>query len=493
MLHVVTPVLTTLINASLASGQFPSQLKRAQVKPLLKKTGLDSTSLSNYRPVSNIPFLSKVMEKVVAKQLTTHLTRNGLHDPMQSAYKQGSSTETALLRIKADMEEVLDAGDGVLLVLLDLSAAFDTVDHAILLQRLQEEVGLQDTALQWMKSYLTGRTQAVHINSYASTDAALTTGVPQGSVLGPLLFLIYLLPLQRVIQRHKVKRHGFADDTQLYNRLSLKNPSTLSLQIQSMEKCAADVGCWMTANRLKLNEAKTEVVIITGKNTSHCVEDINIMIGEESITPKPVAKNLGAVIDSNQMMERQVNSVTSSMYYNIRRISKVKHQLTKEACTQAINTTVLSRLDYHNGLLLGATEKSVHKLQVAQNSAARLLTGTSRREHITPILKHLHWLPVRQRITFKVLTIIQKSLHSATAPQYMKDLCPVYQPGRTLRSSADQWGLKVSRSRNQYGARSLGTLGAQLWNELPANIRGPISQSVFRKHLKTVLFKQVYD
>ena len=167
---------------------------------------------------------------------------------MQSAYKQGSSTETALLRIKADMEEVLDAGDGVLLVLLDLSAAFDTVDHAILLERLQEEVGLQDTALQWMKSYLSDRTQAVHINNHKSTEVTLSTGVPQGSVLGLLLFLIYLLPLQRVSQRHKVNRHGFADDTQLYNWLNLCDPAVRSLQVQEMERCVADVCQWMMAN-----------------------------------------------------------------------------------------------------------------------------------------------------------------------------------------------------------------------------------------------------
>ena len=284
-----------------------------------------------------------------------------------------------------------------------------------------------------------------------------------------------------------------ADDTQLYNRLSLKDHAVCHQQVNCMEQCIEDVRGWMTANRLKLNEAKTEVIIITSKNNSHCVKDINIMIGEESISPKPSAKNLGAVIDSNLMMERQVNSVTSSMYHYIRCIAKVKHQLTKEACAQAINTTVLSRLDYHNGLLLGAPEKLVHKLQVAQNSAARLLTGTSRREHITPVLKHLHWLPVRQRITFKVLTNIQKSLHSETAPQYMRELCPVHQPRRTLRSSADHWRVEVSRSRNQYGARSISTLGAQLWNELPINIRGPISRATFRKHLKTILFKQAYN
>ena len=139
---------------------------------------------------------TSVIEKVIAHQLNDHLSRNGLHDVKQSAYKKGSSTETALIRMKSDIEKVLNGGDGELLVLLDLSAAFDTVDHTILLERLHEEVGLRDTALQWMRSYLINRKQAVYINNNISTEAILTTGVPQGSVLGPLLFLVYLLPLR---------------------------------------------------------------------------------------------------------------------------------------------------------------------------------------------------------------------------------------------------------------------------------------------------------
>jgi hypothetical protein len=149
----------------------------------------------------------------------------------RSAYKQGSSTETALLRIKADMEKMLDAGDEVFLVLLDLSAAFDTVDHDIPLQRLHDEVGLRDSALQWIRSYLTGHTQAVRINNSASSATTLTTGVPQGSVLGPLFFLVYLLPLRRVIGLHDVKRHGYADDTQLYNRLAFRDAETQASQV----------------------------------------------------------------------------------------------------------------------------------------------------------------------------------------------------------------------------------------------------------------------
>ena len=426
--HTVLPILTTMVNKSLSSGQFPDSLKQAQVVPLLKKSGLDISDLKNYRPVSNIPFLSKVVEKVIAQQINDHLTRHGLHDEKQSAYKRGCSTETALLRIKADIDHILDDGDGVLLVLLDLSAAFDTIDHGILLQRLATEVGLNDKALAWVESYLTGRRQAVHINGCISKAVPLRIGVPQGSVLGPLLFLIYLLPLKRVIEYHHTSRHGFADDTQLYAQLCLKNPVMCASQIDKMQECLSDVRQWMLTNKLKLNDSKTEVLVIAAKSNIKLTESIKVKIGEEVISPTPVACNLGATLDNTMSMECQISSVTRKVYYNLRRIAKIKQYLTPSACANAINSTVISRLDFHNGLLLGLPAKALSRLQLAQHNAARVLTGTKRAEHITPVLQKLHWLPVQQRVAFKVLTTIQKALHSPTAPAYLAELLPLYRP-----------------------------------------------------------------
>jgi hypothetical protein len=463
------------------------------VAPLLKKTGLDVNVLSNYRPVSNIPFLGKVMEKVVAQQLNAILSSNGLHDDLQSAYRRGTSTETALLRIKADVDAILNDGDSVLLVLLDLSAAFDTIDHGILMARLEKEVGLQGPALRWIQSYLADRTQAVHINSCKSDQVCLSVGVPQGSVLGPLLFLVYLLPLRRVIAQHRIKRHGFADDTQLYNRVTLTRPMLCDRQVQVMENCLAQVREWMRANQLKLNDAKTEVLIVTKKAQLPLTKQIRVQIGEEKIAPSPVAGNLGAKLDQTMSMRQQVNSVTSRMYYNIRRIAMIKRHLTYDTTVKVINATVTSHLDYHNGLLLGLPDSHLHKLQVAQNNAARLLTGTPHREHIKPVLYHLHWLPVRQRISFKVMVTIHKAFHATTAPDYLKELFAPYQPRRALRSSMDPWKLEVARSHNKYGDRSVQVLGAKQWNSLPPELRAPMSQPVFKKCLKTFLFKQVYD
>uniref|UniRef100_A0A8W8MRU8 Reverse transcriptase domain-containing protein n=1 Tax=Magallana gigas TaxID=29159 RepID=A0A8W8MRU8_MAGGI len=165
VLPIELPTITDLVNASLSIEMFPDKLKRALVIPRLKKTGLDTNTFSYYRTVSNIPFISKVIERIVAKQLNNHLTKNGLHDNLQLAYKSGTSTETTILRIKADKEEVLDEGHGILLVLLDLSAAFDTIDHSLLLEKLQKEVGFTEIELSLVQSYLNGRTQAVKLNN----------------------------------------------------------------------------------------------------------------------------------------------------------------------------------------------------------------------------------------------------------------------------------------------------------------------------------------
>jgi len=192
-------------------------------------------------------------------------------------------------------------------------------------------------------------------------------------------------------------------------------------------------------------------------------------------------------------MDNQVSSTIQKAYYNIRRIAKIKNFITKEACAKTINATVTSHLDYHNGLLLGITEEATRRLQVAQNSAARVLTRTPYREHITPVLQHLHWLPVKQRVTFKVLTTIHKALHSPTAPIYLRELCPIYEPGRPgLRSASDKWKIDKKKATYKYGTRSLRTEGAKLWNELPMDMRELESHAVFRKKLKTVLFRREY-
>jgi len=260
-----------------------------------------------------------------------------------------------------------------------------------------------------------------------------------------------------------------------------------------MNECIEDIRVWMYDNKLKMNDAKTEALIITPNRGISTINDISINVGSQDVTPSINVRNLGAMFDSNLKMDKQVNAITKRMYYNIRRIAKIRLNLTTQACKKAINATVLSHLDFHNALLLGVPDTILGKLQLAQNNAARLLAGTAYHHHITPVLYQLHWLPVRHRITFKVLTIIQKIIHSETSPDYLREIAPLYKPLRSLRSAHDNTIIAVPRAHNRYGDRSFCVLATSLWNNLPRELQTPMSPQCFRKKLKTHLFVQHFD
>ena len=239
--ETLTPTITSIVNASLKSGTFPSKLKHALVRPKLKKENLDKNEMKNFRPVSNIPFISKIIEKAVIAQLTTHMISNNLIEPLQSAYRPNHSTETALLRIQNDILLDLDNRRGVILVLLDLSAAFDTIDHSILIDRLRNRIGLQRNALDWFKSYHTKRTQSVLINGIESTPIALDFGAPQGSLMGAEEYKIYTTTIGDIIRRHNLKFHIYADDGQLHVSFILTDKEDLQRALSKIQCCTSDI------------------------------------------------------------------------------------------------------------------------------------------------------------------------------------------------------------------------------------------------------------
>jgi len=248
---------------SLLTGEFPDAFKTSHIMPLLKKPNLDCNELRNYRPIANLQFVSKVLERVAASQLKYYIQDNDLFSPMQSAYRQFHSTETALLRVSNDMLLALDQGKEAVLVLLDYSAAFDTIDHGILFQRLRSRYGITGTALQWIRSYLSNRRQAVLIEDTLSDTFPLPWGVPQGSVKGPLDFILYTGPLSDVINAHADINHMiFADDSQIYVILQ---PNQHSVPASKLEACVSDIRTFAISNKLMLNDAKTEVIHITSK------------------------------------------------------------------------------------------------------------------------------------------------------------------------------------------------------------------------------------
>lgn len=481
----VGPSLLTIINRSLVSGIVPSYFKQAVVQPLLKKPNLDPSLPNNYRPISKLPFVSKVLEKVVANQLTSYLTNHNIPDKFQSGFRKKHSTETALLRVSNDIMMSSDSGKCSVLVLLDLSAAFDTVDHGILLDRLREWVGISGSALSWFASYLKERSFSVAVGPFKSDSSPLLCGVPQGSVLAPILFTLYMLPLGLLISTFKgISYHFYADDIQLH--FSFKPDKIESLSI--LHECLSAIEQWMASSFLQLNAAKTEVLIIASDNIASRVAN---HMGSLTGNIRPFLRNLGVFFDQSMHLDKHVKSLTRSCFFHLRNIAKLRSIVSHAELEMSVHAFISSRLDYCNSLFTCLNKSSVDQLQLVQNAAARLLTRSKKSCHITPILASLHWLPVHLRIHFKVLVFTHRALHGLT-PAYISDLLQPYSASRSLRSS-DQVLLAVPRTRlKTKGDRAFGVVAPGLWNALPLDLRASSSELIFKKQLKTLLFRQAF-
>ena len=295
--------------------------------------------------MSGLCFLSKLVERVVARQLTSHINNNKLDNPHQSAYKPGHSTETALLSIKNEVHLSLARGEPTALVLLDLSAAFDTIDHNILLGYLKTWFGLGGTALRWFASYLRNRCQAIKIGSTLSELSNLIYGVPQGSVLGPLLFSLYTTPLSKIIRLHPhIKFHFYADDTQLYIHLSPKNAFSA---LAKLNACLRDVQEWMSLSKLKLNPEKTEFIVFGSKAQRQKISShFPVSILGSLLHPVDSVRNLGVWFDADFSFSEHIKRTCKACFLQMRDLRRIRKYLTSEVAVLAANALVSSRLDY---------------------------------------------------------------------------------------------------------------------------------------------------
>ena len=282
-LDVIAPALRDLVNNSMKSGIMSTNLKEALLRPLLKKMGLVLIP-KNFRLVSNLTYLSKLIERVVCAQISEMAEKSGNTEPLQSAYKRNHSTEMALLKVKADILQAIDNQRVVCLILLDLSAAFDMVNHQLLSNRLKYRFGFGGVILDWIGSYLMERKQRVAIGDIQSDAVELSQGVPQGSVLGPILFSLYTSPLGDICHQHNVNFHAFADDQQSYFSFQ-PTPNEIDAGISQLQDCIRDIQTWMRTNLLKLNDDKTEVMLIGTRQQLSKLPEMTVKIGNESINP----------------------------------------------------------------------------------------------------------------------------------------------------------------------------------------------------------------
>ena len=262
-------------------------------------------------------------------------------------------------------------GNISVLALLDISSAFDTIDHTILVHRLHTDFGFTDTVLQWFSSYLTDRTHYVSLCNHCSDFAPVHSGIPQGSVLGPILFTMYIKPLSDIIESHSIIQHSFADDLQLQMSAS---PDRISELLHSIQSCISDVKAWATANMLKLNDSKTELMLVTSKKSKHLQSlPTSITIGNSQIPFKQSVKNMGLTLDCHLTMNAHFSNIARTCYIELCRLAYICRFQTSIATATLISAFVLSRIDYCNSLLFGSTHDVTSHFQQIQNYAAQVI------------------------------------------------------------------------------------------------------------------------
>ena len=483
------PVITRIVNLSLETGTFPEQFKHAIIRPLLKKPGLDA-EMKNYRPVSNLSYLSKVIEEAAGQQFAKHLEKNCLQEVCQSAYKKGHSTETALIAVFDTLLTGLDKPNtGFLVAMLDMSAAFDTVDHAILLERLRSTFGITGTVIQWFESYLSNRTVCVSIDNTLSDQLELDCSLPQGSKLGPRLYSDYTQPLGSLLRLLLLCYHLYADDSGILKQTSL-HPTAQKSAVLALSNGINQVQTWTTNNKLKLNPTKTEFMVVCSSRNRSKVIISELDLGNSAVSSSNSLKSLGVIIDQSLSMHNHISGIVRHCMYHLNWIRKVRPYLTVDATKTLVQCYVISRIDYCNSLLASLPKVHLQRLQKVINIAARLIFQQPRDCSITALLKALHWLKIEDRIAFKVLCLTWQSLNNK-GPSYLSSLITPHKPKRLLRSSHNS-DLCVPKSRTSYGDRAFRHNAPMLWNTLPVMIRNQPTLPLFKNKLKTHLFRKSY-
>ena len=340
----IAPYITTLFNNSLSIGTFPSVFKSATITPLLKKHGLEPSNVTHYRPISNLSVLSKILERMVAQQLVSYVDSSRLFPEFQSAYRKFHSTETALTQVLSDIFSAIDGGNIALMSMLDMSAAFDTVDHQILLQRLNTSFGVSSTVLDWFTSYLSDRQQHVRHSAHSSATTTLTCGVPQGSVLGPILFILYTADITKIIQKYCLRHHLYADDSQIYGFCKPSTSDEARLR-DTLTACISEIAGWMKSNRLQFNSSKTELIWFSSSRRLDQLDNTPFPVCSDLVQPTNEIRDLGLLLDNCLALVPHITKVVRTCFGVLRQLKSVIRSLPRDVSRQLVQSFVLSHID----------------------------------------------------------------------------------------------------------------------------------------------------
>ena len=475
---IIVPHLVSIFNLSLQSGIFPDPLKLAKVIPIFKAGS--KLLVTNYRPISLLPILSKIFEKIVHKQLFEFLELKAVIYESQFGFQKNKSTLHSLVEIIETIRDCIDKTNYGCGVFIDLKKAFDTVNHNILIQKL-EHYGVRGSSLNWFSSYLTGRIQFTYCNSVESDKKIVTCGVPQGSVLGPLLFLLYINDLPNISK--KLKFYLFADDTNIF----YQSKDLDSLQ-STVNKELKKLSLWLNANRLALNISKTNFVIFAAKNKP--LKNVTLLLNNKAFAQKDHVKYLGILIDSQLTFQAHTNSVSKKIARVTGMMYRIRKFVNDKTLRTIYNSLIYPFILYGVPIWGNADELHIEPIHKIQKKAVRIISNkvgfianTFAREHSAPLFKELKLLNIYDIYKVEALKFVYDSLHKNNPPQFHTFYS--YPTNQTSTAANRESNLNTPQVRTStYGLKSLKYTGVMLWNGLSAILRNLPSKKCFGKAVK---------
>ena len=471
----IAPVITHIINSSFKHRRFPDRWKQAIIKPIPK---------TDFRPISLLPAISKIIEKIACSQMCTFFETDSELDKLQSAYKKFHSTNTALLNITDDIYKALDKSQITFLILLDYSKAFDCANHRLILMKLKA-AGFHEDAISWILSYLLERKQCVKTDSGISRWITMKNGVPQGSILGPLLFLVLVSDLYKSICNGKY--HMYADDTQLYYHCTVNEiDATISKINSDLEK----VLIFSNVNCLKLNTSKSNFIIIGSRPNLSKVSKKTlppIVINNEVIERKTRVKNLGVIFDEPFTWTNHVNKAISTAFFKLRQAYRHKNFLSEESKIAICETYVLCHFNYCDTVYFNIASFLKNKIQKVQNTCFRFIFGLKKYDHVSVCLEKLKTLNMHERRVLHGLSLMHR-INKKLVPQYLIERITRNEDLHTYNTRHRKNIVSV-KCNTVLRKNSFFPFFSKLYNEITTklHLNNSTSLGTFKKHVKQLL------